>query len=111
MKFYAITLAKCGLRMYFRTEVNQTFTLVLPEGRQLWVECTVAQRSDEFKGAIATARRLRDVINDMDTRPFGLSWMLLGHSSKVTPSESKLKKTIKRELSGYIYKKQDLSSP
>lgn len=76
------------------------FHVCTPEGRQLWVECSVAQRSDEFKGAIATARRLRDVVNSMDTRPFGLSWMLLGHSSDADPRESRLKREIEQFVRG-----------
>ena len=74
------------------------FRICTPGGRQLWVECTVAQRSDDVKGAIATARRLREVVNAMDTRPFGLGWMLLRHSSQDQPRESSLKKHIREYI-------------
>ena len=81
------------------------FRVCTPEGRRLWVECTVAQRSDEFKGAIATARRLQDVVNNVDTDPFGLSWTLREYSSEANPRESTLRKKIEefvRELSSRI---------
>lgn len=74
------------------------FHVSTPEGRQLWVECTVAQRSDELKGARATGRKLRDIVDAMDTRPFGLSWMLLGHSAREQPRESSLKKHIQEQV-------------
>ena len=79
------------------------FHLCTSEGKHIWVECTVAQRSGEFSGAIATARRLREIVNSMDTRPFGLSWMLLGYSRESDPRESRLKKGIEQfvlDLSG-----------
>lgn len=72
------------------------FHACTPEGKHLWVECTVAQRSGELSGAIATARRLREIVNSMDTRPFGLSWRLLGYSREADPRESRLKKGIEQ---------------
>lgn len=72
------------------------FHICSPDGKHIWVECTVAQRSGEFSGAIATARRLREIVNSMDTRPFGFSWMLLGYSTEADPRESKLKQSIEK---------------
>ena len=71
------------------------FHLKTPGGSQLWVECTVAQRSDALNGAINTARRLYDVVNSIDTTPFGLSWELMRHSKQAQPRETALKRHIR----------------
>ena len=71
------------------------FHLKTPGGRQLWVECTVAQRSDAVKGSVNTARRLHDAVNSMDTTPFGLSWTLIRHSNQAQPRETSLKRHIR----------------
>ena len=78
------------------------FHLRTPRGRQLWVECTVAQRSDALKGAINTARRLYDAVNSMDTTPFGLSWTLIRHSKQSQPSGNLLKRHIRNCIDGLV---------
>ena len=70
------------------------FHLKTPEGRQLWVECTVAQRSNTLKGSIAIAKRLQEAVNSIDTTPFGLDWTVLRHLSQTPPSENCLKRHI-----------------
>lgn len=70
------------------------FHLKTPGGKQLWVECTVAQRSDALRGSINTARRLYDIVNSMDTTPFGIGWTLVRHSKQSQPRESLLRRHI-----------------
>ena len=72
------------------------FHLRTPESRKLWVECTVAQRSNTLKGSIAIAKRLQEAVNSIDTTPFGLDWTVLRHLSQTPPSENRLKKYIKK---------------
>ena len=70
------------------------FHLKTPEGRKLWVECTVAQRSQALEGPTNSARRLQEAVNSIDTSPFRLSWTLLRHSTQSQPRETTLKKHI-----------------
>lgn len=74
------------------------FHIITPKGNQLWAECTVAERSDRIKGTIVTARKLREIVNAMDTRPFGLGWMLLSYSRQEQPRESSLKKHVREYI-------------
>ena len=70
------------------------FHLKTPEGRELWVECTVAQRSTALGGSIKIAKRLQEVVNSLDTAPFGLDWTVLRYLNGAHPSENFLKRHI-----------------
>ncbi|MCZ0939800.1 MAG: hypothetical protein OXJ55_14250 [Caldilineaceae bacterium] len=72
------------------------FHLKTPEKRKLWVECTVAQRSNTLKASIAIAKRLQEAVNSIDTSPFGLDWTVLRHLSQTPPGENRLKCHIQK---------------
>ncbi len=70
------------------------FHLETPRGNHLWVECTVAQRSADLKGSIRIARRLQEVVNSIDTAPFGLGWTVIRHLSSSPPGENSLRRHV-----------------